>query len=75
MSVSYKKLWHILLDMNMKKNTLAKAAGISAYAIKKLSRDEAVTTDVLEKICAVLNCTPNDIMEFTSNENQISTVD
>lgn len=63
MAVTYKKLWHILLDRNMKKKDFQKAAGLTGYAMNKLSRDEAVTTDILAKICRSLNCTVDDIME------------
>lgn len=64
MAVSYKKLWHILIDRDMKKKDLQEAAGITKYALNKLSRDEDVTTDILGKICAALDCTTDDIMEF-----------
>lgn len=68
MAVSYKKLWHILLDRDMKKKDLQEAAGLTKYAINKLSRDKDVTTEVLGKVCATLNCTTDDIMEFISDE-------
>jgi putative transcriptional regulator len=68
MAVSYKKLWHILLDRNMKKKDLQEAAKLTSYAMKKLSRDEAVTTDVLAKVCRSLNCTPDDIMEILPDD-------
>lgn len=64
MTVSYKKLWHMLLDRDMKKKDLQEAAGLTKYAINKLSRDEDVTTEILGKICAALDCTTDDIMEF-----------
>ena len=54
MAVSYNKLWHLLLDRDMKKKDLQKAAGLTAYAINKLSRNEAVTTDTLAKYAEVL---------------------
>ncbi len=63
MAVTYKKLWHILLDKNMKKKDFQEFAGLTGYAMNKLSRDEAVTTDILAKICRSLNCTVDDIME------------
>lgn len=63
MAVTYKKLWHILIDRNMKKKDLQEVANLTGYAIGKLTRDEAVTTDVLAKICRSLNCTVDDIME------------
>lgn len=64
MSVSYKKLWHMLLDKDMKKKDLQEIAGLTAYAMNKLSRDEDVTTETLGKICKALQCTTDDIMEF-----------
>mgnify|MGYP000628874908 FL=1 len=69
MAVSYKKLWHILLDRDMKKKDLQEAAGLTKYAISKLSRDEDVTTEVLGKICVALNCTTDDIMEFIPDKS------
>ena len=69
MAVSYKKLWHILLDRDMKKKDLQEAAGLTKYAINKLSRDEDVTTEILGKICDALDCTTVDIMEFVSEKN------
>ena len=63
MAVTYKKLWHLLLDKNMKKKNLQEAAQLTNYTMYKLSKDEAVTTDTLAKICRCLNCTVNDIMD------------
>lgn len=64
MAVSYKKLWHILLDRDMKKKDLQKAAGLTNYAMLKLGRDEDVTTEILGKICKALDCSTEDMMEF-----------
>ena len=69
MAVSYKRLWHILLDRDMKKKDLQEAAGLTKYAINKLSRDEDVTTEILGKICDALDCTTVDIMEFVPEKN------
>ena len=65
MSVSYKKLWHLLLDLGMKKKDLQEKAGLTPHAMRKLSRDEAITTDTIAKICLCLNCKADDIMEFS----------
>ncbi len=65
MPVSYKKLWHLLIDRNMKKKDLQQAANLTQYAVRKLSRDEAITTDTIAKICSCLNCKVDDIMELT----------
>ena len=63
MAVTYKKLWHILLDRDMKKKDLQEVAQLTGYAMNRLSRNESVTTDILAKICRALNCTVDDIME------------
>ena len=64
MTVSYKKLWKLLIDKDMKKTDLEKAAGISNYVISKMNKGENITVDIVGKICSALDCTPNDIMEF-----------
>ena len=51
MSVSYKRLWHLLIDKDMKKKDLMEKANISDYTIRKLNRGDNVTTDVLVRIC------------------------
>lgn len=70
MAVTYKKLWHILLDRDMKKKDLQEAAKLTSYAMNKLSRNEAVTTDVLAKVCRSLDCTLNDIMEVLPDNEE-----
>ena len=67
MDISYKKLWKLLIDRDMKKKDLEKAAGISNYVISKMTRNENVTVETVGKICKALNCTPNDVMEFASD--------
>ena len=64
MSVTYKKLWKLLIDKNMKKKELASKAHLTQYALNKLSRDENVTTEILGKICDALDCSVEDIIEF-----------
>ena len=64
MAVSYKKLWHILVDRKMKKKDLEKAANITHYQMYKLANDKDITTDVIGAICVALGVEPNDIMEF-----------
>ena len=70
MKANYKKLWHILLDRDIKKKELAQIAGVSTYTINKLNKNENVTVEVLGKICRALNCTLDDIMEFEEDEKQ-----
>lgn len=68
MAVSYKKLWHMLLDRNMKKKDLQESADLTAYAMNKLSRDENVTTETLGKICKALKCSTDEIIEFLDDD-------
>ena len=63
MSVSYKKLWHILLDRDMHKKDLISVCGINEYTIKKLSRNENVNIEALGKISRALNCNIDDIVD------------
>lgn len=63
MAVSYNRLWKLLIDKGMKKTQLLKEAKITTNALAKLGRNENVRVDVLVKICGVLNCTMDDIME------------
>ena len=65
MAVSYKKLWKILIDRDMKKKDLCAAAGISHASMAKLGKNENVTIDVLVKICTALQCDIGDIVELT----------
>lgn len=64
MSVSYSRLWKLLIDKNMNKSQLRDAAGISTNAVAKLGRNEAVSLDTLEKVCCALNCNIEDVLEF-----------
>ena len=68
MVASYKRLWKLLIDKDLKKKDLESLAGISHYTVGKLNKDENVTTDVLGKICKALNCNIEDIMEFVEDE-------
>jgi DNA-binding Xre family transcriptional regulator len=64
MAISYKKLWKLLIDRDMKKKDLQKLAGISSATITKLGKNENVNTEVLEKICRALECDISNIMEI-----------
>lgn len=69
MKISYKKLWKLLIDRDMKKKELAEAAGISSASIAKLGRNENVNTDILLKICIALKTDIADIMEVIPDED------
>lgn len=64
MAVSFKKLFKLLIDRNMKKKDLQQAAGLSPASISKLAKNEIVRLDVLMKVCAALEVDFGDIMEF-----------
>ena len=68
MAVSYKKLWKLLIDRDMKKKDLQRVAGISSSSIAKLGRNENIQTDVLVKICHALECNIGDVMDVVNNE-------
>ena len=71
MEVSYKKLWKLLIDKDMKKKDLREATGISTASMAKLSKNENLTTDVLLRICDALKCDISDIMEVSlADEDQ-----
>ena len=63
MSICCNKLWKLLIDKNMKKKDLRLATGITTTALAKLGRNENVSTEVLVKICKVLDCDIADIVE------------
>ena len=64
MEVSFKKLWKMLIDKDMKKKDLQASAGISWASVTKLSKNENVSMEVLMKVCKTLNCDIGDIMEL-----------
>ncbi|NLN83072.1 MAG: helix-turn-helix transcriptional regulator [Firmicutes bacterium] len=68
MSISYKKLWKLLIDRDMKKKDLREAAGISTASMAKLGKNENVHTDILLKVCKALDCDISDIMEIVPDE-------
>lgn len=68
MAICYKKLWKLLIDKEMQKKDLRLAAGLSTNVIAKLGKNENVSTEVLGKICKVLQCEITDIMEFIDDE-------
>ena len=67
MATSDTRLWKLLIDKDMKKRDLEQAAGISHYTINKLNRGDNITTEIIEKICLALDCTPDQMMEIIPN--------
>ena len=70
MAIRYNKLWKKLIDENMMKVDLRDQAGITTNALAKLGKNEHVSTQVLEKVCRVLHCEIQDIMEFVQDEER-----
>ncbi len=68
MAVSYKKLWKLLIDKDMKKKDLRIATGMTTTALAKLGKNEHVNTEILAKICKVLECNIEDIVEVVEKE-------
>ena len=71
MAVSYKKLWKLLIEKDMKKKDLRLATGITTTALAKLGKNENVNTEILGKICKVLECDISDIMEIIDEESGV----
>lgn len=71
MSISYKKLWKLLIDRDLKKKDLQRISGISSASISKLGKNENVNTKMIEKICIALDCDVSDIMEIVDDKNNI----
>ena len=70
MSRSYKKLWKLMIDKEINKTQLTKKAKISTNSMAKLGRNESVPLETLEKICTVLECSLDDIVEFSEDEKK-----
>lgn len=72
MVISYKKLWKLLIDRDMKKKDLQRIAGISSASITKLGKNENVNTEIIQKICIALKCDVCDIMEMNTENKETS---
>jgi len=70
MQVSYKKLWKLLIDRDMKKKDLQEAVGLSSTTVAKFSNNKNVSMDVLIKVCTALEVNFDDIMELVSNDKK-----
>jgi putative transcriptional regulator len=71
MAVSYKKLQHLMIDKNISNADLMRRANISANIITKIRTGQYIALDKVESICLALRCTPNDILEFVQDKDQI----
>lgn len=68
MGVSYKRLWKLLIDKDMKKRDLKEAANLSPSLMSSLNQDKSVTVNTLSRICEVLDCRIEDVMEIVSDD-------
>ena len=68
MKMSYKKLWKLLIDKDIKKKELCVKARISSTSLAKMGRNENVTTDIIVRICEALNCNLNDVAEIIDDK-------
>ena len=68
MKMSYKNLWKLLIDRDMKKKDLSVLSGVSSTSLAKMGRNENVNTDNLVKICEALNCKLSDIAEIVGDD-------
>lgn len=67
MTVSYNRLFHLLVDKKMNNAQLSKEAGISLNIVARLKKDEYVSMESVEKICKALDCSVDEILEFTKD--------
>lgn len=71
MSISYKKLWKLLIDRDMSKSDMRTATGIAASTVSRMNKNEPVSLEVLEKICKLLNCDFGDIISISNCNDAI----
>ena len=69
MAVTYKKLFHLLIERNMTNAQLQQQCGFSANIITRLKRNNYISMETVENICKTLNCNVDDILEFSSESN------
>lgn len=69
MSISYNKLWKILIDKEMKKKDLMNAAELSTSTLAKLGKNQQVSMDVILRICKTLECNVGDVMDIIPEED------
>ncbi len=75
MAVTYKKLFHLLIDRGIATAELTEQAGFSANILTRLRRDQYVSLESIEKLCSALDCGVDDILEFIPDEKEQKTDD
>ena len=68
--ITYKKIFHLLIDRNIKKGELAEMAKLPPNTMQRLAKDRGINTDTINRICIALNCQPGDIMEVIPKEGR-----
>lgn len=68
MTISYKKLFHLLIDKDIKDSEFRQMINISAPTLSKLKNGKIITTEIIDKTCKTLNCQPFDIMEYVEDD-------
>ena len=71
MSISYKKLFHLMIDQGVSNSELMKKAQISANIIPRMKKNGYISLETVEKICRAMNCSVDDILEFVDNDVEI----
>ena len=69
MAYSYNRLWKLMIDKKINKTTLRREAGITSNAMAKMGKDQPVSVEVLAKICRVLDCGLEDVVEIIDDKN------
>ena len=69
-AVTYKRLFHLMIDRNISNAELISKAGVNANIFTRMKRNQYIALDSIEKICSVLDCQVDDILEFTSADGQ-----
>lgn len=70
MAVSYKKLFHMMIEKEMTNAELQQKAGFSANIITRLKRNGYISLESIENICRVMDCGVDDILKFVPDENE-----
>ena len=73
MGVSYNRLWKMLIDKNMKRIEMQYLTGISGNILARMGKNQYVSMETIEKICKKLDCTVDEMLEFTDDEQQEQT--
>ena len=69
MAVTYKKLFHVMIEKGITNAQLQKQAGFSANIITRLKRDDYISLESIESICKVINCKVDDILDFVPDHH------